>query len=256
MPHITVVTPMQRRLLNRFSTRCVLAVLVLATVGALILWSQAERVLPALAHWLDVGSPPHRVDAVFILPGDQQVRPFVAAALVKAGYADRVLFPKNAPSPETIAAGRLPTDEIIRRVLEHRGLTPQQIVLLEGNTISTEDDLLALGRYLRERPQSRAAVVTNHYHTRRARLLTRSLLGEHAGQVAFISAPSADFSLDDWWRNDKGFFAVTSEYLKLAYCAVRHTQLVWWAAGCAGLALLVAICRRAAKRGRSHGVMK
>jgi uncharacterized SAM-binding protein YcdF (DUF218 family) len=214
-----------------------LAALCLAFLAGLTLWSLGDRALPALARWLDVGSPPHRVDAAFILPGDQSVRPFVAAALVKRGYADRALFPKNAPSPETIAAGRLPTDELIRRVLEQRGLAPEQIVLLDGDTISTEDDLLALGRYLRDHPQSRVAVVTSHYHTRRTRLLTNRLLGQHAGQVSFVSAPTARFDASDWWRRDDGFFSITSEYLKLAYSAVRHTRLAWWA-----VALAIGAC--------------
>lgn len=224
---------MLRGLLGRFSLRGALAALLLAVLVGLTLWSLADRLLPAVARWLDVGAPPHRVDAAFILPGDQSVRPFVAAALVNAGYADRALFPQNAPSPETIAAGRLPAEQVIRRVLEQRGLTPQQIVLLEGSTISTEDDLLALGRYLREHPQTRVAVVTSHYHTRRTRLLINHMLAAQAGQVSFVSAPTARFDARDWWRRDDGFFAITSEYLKLAYCTVRYTRVAWWAAAVA-----------------------
>ena len=154
--------------------------LVLVCLAGLVLWARADRVLPAAGHWLDVGSPPQRVDAVFILPGDQQVRPFVAATLIKKGYADLALFPKNRPSAETAASGRIPAEEVIRRVLEHRGLDAGQMQLLAGDTISTEDDLRALGRYLHEHPQARVAVVTSHYHTRRTRLLTRRLLGELA----------------------------------------------------------------------------
>ena len=220
---------MLRKLRTAWLFRCAGLALVLAAVGCLVLWAQADRVLPAAARWLDVGTPPARVDAVFILPGDQSVRPVVAAALVKAGYAERALFPQNAPSPETIAAGRLPTEVLIPRVLELRGLTPAQIVMLAGETISTEDDLRTLGVYLREHPQDQVAVVTSHYHTRRTRLLVQRLLGPDAPRVSYVSAPTCRFDADNWWRRDDGFFAVTSEYLKLAYCRLRYLRL--WGAG-------------------------
>lgn len=226
-------------------TALLLVVLLLGTLALLGGWSLRRQWLPAAARWLDVGGPPHRVDAVFVLPGDEQVRPFVAAALVKAGYADRVLYPKNAPSPAALEAGRPATDEVIRRVLRRRGLELRQIVLLEGDTISTAQDLEALKRYLAGRPDTRVAVVTNHYHTRRVRLLATVLLGEQATRVTLISAPTDGFFPDDWWLDETGFFAITSEYLKLAYCVLRYTRLPWYAAACTALVLLLGIYRRA-----------
>lgn len=221
-----------------------LVVLLLGLLAVLGGWSLRRQWLPATARWLDVGGPPHRVDAVFVLPGDEQVRPFVAAALVKAGFADRAIFPKNAPLPEPIRAGRPTTDEVIRRVLERRGLGQQQIVRLEGDTTTTAQDLEALNRYLLDHPETRVAVVTSHYHTRRTRLLLDALLGERASRVSFISAPTDGFSAGDWWLHETGFFAITSEYLKLAYCLVRYTHLPWYAAAVvAGCCLLLVIRR-------------
>ncbi len=227
-----------------------LILLVLVLPSLLGGWSLRRHWLPAAARWLDVGGPPHRVDAVFVLPGDEQVRPFVAAALVKAGFADRALFPKNAPLPEPVRAGRPTTDEVIRRVLQRRGLGRQQIVLLEGDTTTTAQDLEALNRYLLDRPGARVAVVTSHYHTRRTRLLVAALLGEQAARVSLVSAPTDGFSADDWWLHDTGFFAIASEYLKLAYCFLRYTRLPWYAAAvAAGCCLLLVALRHRKRRG-------
>jgi uncharacterized SAM-binding protein YcdF (DUF218 family) len=205
--------------------RLLLLGLVSLVVMVCLVWWMPDRWLPGAAGWLDVGDGPHRVDAVFILPGDQQSRPFVAADLVNGGWADRALYPQNAPAPATIDAGRLPTEVVIRRVLEHEGLSAEQIVMLAGATRTTEEDLLVLGPYLQQHPEARVAIVTSHYHTRRTRLLIRRLLSLHSDRITYVSAPTLRFNLDDWWRHEAGFFAITSEYLKLAYCCLRYRSL-------------------------------
>ena len=43
-------------------------------------------ILPAVASWLDVGEPPQPADAIMLLTGDAETRPFAAAALWKAGW--------------------------------------------------------------------------------------------------------------------------------------------------------------------------
>lgn len=64
-----------------------LLVLVAATVAlAGASWARGY-LLPTLARWLDVGVAPQPADYLFVLPGGEDTRPFVAAALVKAGYA-------------------------------------------------------------------------------------------------------------------------------------------------------------------------
>ena len=78
--------------------------------------------------------------------------------------------------------------------------------------------------------------------------------GVQATQVTLISAPTDGFSADDWWLDETGFFAITSEYLKLAYCVLRYTRLPWYAAACTALVLLIGIYRRAGASGRRSEV--
>jgi hypothetical protein len=56
--------------------------------------------LPLAGAYLDVSEPPRAVDDVLVLGGGRDTRPFVAAALYKAGLAQRILLPTVKASPE------------------------------------------------------------------------------------------------------------------------------------------------------------
>jgi len=191
----------------------VLAVAAAVPVGVYL---GREYLLPPMAYWLDVGGPPQRADYVMVLPGDANVRPFVAAALVKAGLAGRVLVPKTETAPEVDDGIYPPSDELIGRVLVRRGVAPEKIVILSGRSNSTCGDARVLAEFLESSPGARVSVVTNNYHTRRARWIFARVLKDRTGQVSFVSAPTEGFRPDNWWRVQEGFLAIVSEYLKLA----------------------------------------
>jgi len=194
--------------------------------------------LPWASDWLDVGEPPRKAGCVMVLPGDEQTRPFVAAALVKAGLAEKVLVPKVFDSPQVTEGLAPPTHEIIRGVLNHCQVSDDAIVFLEGWTSSTFGDAQRLDAFLKPAETTRVMVVTNDYHSRRARWVFRRVLGQRSPRLTFVSAPTDSFVLDQWWRTESGFSAVFGEYLKLTYYAARYGQLGYWLVGM--LALLSA----------------
>jgi uncharacterized SAM-binding protein YcdF (DUF218 family) len=171
--------------------------------------------LPLAGNWLDVSTPPCEVDDVLVLGGGADTRPFVAAALYKAGLARRVLLPTVAASPESLD-GLMPDEhEVMRQVLLKRGVPADAIVLLPAEVDSTADEARALGRYLDEHPGRRVGVVTNNYHTRRARWIFRTELGERAADMPFFGAPNDHFDGNDWWRSETGCALYTNEFLKM-----------------------------------------
>jgi uncharacterized SAM-binding protein YcdF (DUF218 family) len=196
----------------------VLTAVLLGLAGA---WAARDWLLPPLAAWLDVGEPPLRVDYVMVLPGDENSRPFVAAAWFRAGLADRVLIPVTVTGPDVDDGISLATDEILRQVLVRRGVPPDRIVTLPGASNSTWNDAQALGRFLASLPPAtRVAVVTSDYHTRRARWSFRRAVPEFRNQIRFASAPTDRYDPARWWHCRTGFMAIASEYVKfLAYAA-------------------------------------
>jgi uncharacterized SAM-binding protein YcdF (DUF218 family) len=221
-----------------------------ALLGAALfvaLWLGREGVLKHLARWLNVGEPPRACDYVLVLPGGEETRPFVAAAMVKAGLAREALVPTVVGSPDTEEGTQRPSHEIIRDVLERRGVPPQKIHLIAQASASTYMDAQALGQFLRARPPATIAVVTHDYHTRRARWVFRKALRGRADDIYFVAAPHDHFDENTWWYCREGLLAHFSELAKLVGYLVYYAGLSEW---CSGLLIVAAIAAVLAVRRR------
>lgn len=239
------VRPKVCRIIGR--VRWPLALLMLLT-GA---WLGRSWLLPCPAVWLNVGETPRPCDYVMVLPGGEETRPFVAAALVRNGLARKALVPRVVGTPDTVEGITRPTHEIIRDVLVSRGVPRDDVILLGSNSASTYSDAVALGDFLRARPDATVAIVTNHYHTRRARWVFRKVLGDRATDIYMVVAPVDEYDEQNWWQSRTGVGTYLGEFGKLA------GYLLWygdpWVFSGAGL-LMAAIayffyCRRCKKPG-------
>lgn len=224
--------------------------LVLATI-CLVAYLTRDPVLRAVGEWLDVGEAPRAVDYVLVLPGNEVGRPFVAAALIKAGFAKTALVPQTEMSPEVEDGIYPPPHEIIKRVLHKRGVAAKRIRVLEGSSSSTYSDAQALATHLANEPQQRSvAVVTDGYHTRRSRWIFRRVLGARADSLVFVSVPGDRFTTDNWWQSREGFTAYSLEYGKFIYAMVRYGSVYHWALFmcCVAAAILASKWRRSRQR--------
>ncbi len=184
--------------------------------------------LPSVANWLDVGVRPRKADYVMVLPGGASTRPLVASAMISRGLALKVLIPTSQISPQA-ADGLVPQDhELIRRVLNKRGVPDERIEFLGVRSASTWGDAAALREFLVGSSNVSVAVVTNDYHTRRARWVFRRVLGEHVGQILFVSVPTDYVRPDSWWQSRLGLETYCSEYCKFLVYGLRYGDpLVW-----------------------------
>jgi len=227
------------------SAFALLAVILVTAYAARGVW------LPGMLNWLDVGQPPQPADYVVLLGGDDDSRPFSAAALVKAGWAPQVLLAMTETSPLEVA-GILPSrPEIARRVLLYSGVPQADIHVLGEGVSHTYGEAQCVARFLqaRDRP-ARLIVVTNGYHTRRARLAVRHAVGTRASLVTCFSAPIEDIKADNWWQTELGFLAVTSEYAKWLFYSFCYGWLGYQIAAALGLLVVILLGwkRRSAKK--------
>jgi uncharacterized SAM-binding protein YcdF (DUF218 family) len=177
--------------------------------------------LPPVGRFLDDSDLPRKTDAIYVLGGGADTRPFVAAALVKRGYSDRVLLPSVHQRDEDRAQGFEPNHEVMRRVLVARGVAPGKITLLPDDCESTEQEAQAVAKFLALHSETTLMVVTSDFHTRRTRMLFRRYLGAHAANVVFVAAPTDGFSPETWWQTAHGFDTYVTEYCKLVSTWLR-----------------------------------
>jgi uncharacterized SAM-binding protein YcdF (DUF218 family) len=211
--------------------------LLLGAVVLTLCWANSTALLRALAGWLDVGEPPQQADYVMVLNGGEVSRPFVAAALVKAGWAPRLLVAETSPSPAVLDGIIPPYHEINRQVFLKRGVPAADITVLPGQAATTYDEVEALATFLNDHPDAKVLVVTNECHTRRSRWVFARVLGDRARQVSFVSAPTDEFPMNRWWQSQRGLLAIATEYPKLVFYAIAYGCLGYWLAAC--LVLLV-----------------
>jgi uncharacterized SAM-binding protein YcdF (DUF218 family) len=171
--------------------------------------------LPAVGEWLDVGTQPPSTEYVMVLGGDPETRASVAASLVQAGQARRVLV----PVPPGFSTRQ---EDPLCRALLRRGVPDARIILLNRRVASTYDEAVALGDFLASHPAAGVSVVTNHYHTRRARWIFTQVLRPQAKNIFFVSAPDKRFELRRWWQIPCGADKVLLEYRKLAFYLLSY----------------------------------
>jgi uncharacterized SAM-binding protein YcdF (DUF218 family) len=201
--------------------------LIVAFIAVVLLSSglSSKVFLRAAGNWLDIGVRPQKADAVVLLNAGYNTRPFVAAALVHGGWAEKILLNTVALHPVQ-AAGAVPAShEIARSVLEYGGVSPDRVVLLQSSARTTFDEAKGVAAYLDSHPAKRLLLVTEGFHTRRSRWIFQRVLSGRNVEVLAISAPPEEIDAANWWRSKAGFLFVVSEYLKLPFYAIRYGWL-------------------------------
>jgi uncharacterized SAM-binding protein YcdF (DUF218 family) len=200
-------------------------ILAACAVAILILALNSTALLHAAGRWLDVGGQPQRADAVVLLNGGYNTRPFVAAALVRGGWTPKVLLSTGGLHAME-ADGALPrSHEIALRVLEYGGVQRSEVALLDVSVNTTYDEAKAVADYLAVHPAKRLLLVTEAPHTRRSRWIFERVLAKQSPEIAVVSAPTDGFDYSVWWRSEDGFLFVVSEYFKLFFYALCYGWL-------------------------------
>src|SRR6185369_9613819 len=213
--------------------------LIVGLVCFAISWVAGGAALALAGRWLDIGQVPQATQYVLVLPGGSDTRPYVAAALLKAGFAQEALLLRCKPNSDDLAGAYPPSHEIERRVLVARGVSPERIHVLETQTVTTFSDAECLRTFLTEQSSQTATVVTNDFHTRRARFSFHLAFGKQVDQLHFVSAPTDCYSAANWWRHKRGLAVYGGEFLKLTFYWFRYGWGWIWLAGGGGVIALV-----------------
>lgn len=230
---------------NRLPARRTIWIAGFCLGSVVFFWLSGTWWLRGLGEWLDVGVPLRPAQSVLILPGSEETRPFVAAGLIRAGYAKNALIPETRTNPDIQDGVAYATAETTRQILLKRGISPANIVMLPGSSDSTFGDAQALSRYIEQTGDVDVLIVTNAFHSRRARWVFRQVLPSQVDRLRFYSAPNG-FDARVWWTSRAGRQAVLSEWIKFLFYLMYY--------GWGWLWCMVAVAAGWAIRSRIQGV--
>jgi len=192
--------------------------LAVALAAAVLLYCARRRVLRAIAAFLVVDDAGGGCDAIVVMNGNISTRSYRALDLYAHSRAP-VLMARLADTEE-VRLGVIPNiTDATRRLLVMRGVPASDIHVLTSQrwVAGTWAEAIILCAALRERGCRRVSIVTDAFHTRRARFAFRGVMGDD--NVVFQCAATR-YSLglmDRWWRSEYGLVQVVVEYIKFVH---------------------------------------
>jgi DUF218 domain len=202
--------------------RYVTIVLVLAAlcVGT---WIERETLLRGAADLWIVSDQITPADAVVVLGGGLDVRPFVAADLYAKGLVKKILL-SEVEEGRSVSIGALTGHtEANRSVLLRLGVPESAIETFGNVNKNTWEETIALKDWTDRNVASVLIIPTEIFAARRVRWIFRRAF---AGTSIRIEVPSFDpprlYSRAEWWKTEDGVIAFQNEVLKYFYYRLKY----------------------------------
>ena len=188
-----------------FSPRtCLLVFLTILALGYLL--------LRGLGAFLITGDSLKQPDGVVPLGGGSATRVTEAVRLIK-------LYPRTTlilTEPGEVQPGEGLGSSFYRQVAIESGLSPHAILMTDGIQSSTHEEAAAVLRLMQAHSMKTVIVVTEPYHTQRARMIFRDAF-KGSGLTVRVH-PVADhwYRSDTWFLSLEGWRLTINEYVKMA----------------------------------------
>ena len=173
--------------------------------------------LTALANAWIVNDTPEKADAIVILGGGVEYRPFAAAKLYNAGYAPKILIMDVDLSPTEQMGLKQPEKSVTRQILLRNGV-PESAIETVGHAVhNTYQESLGVKEWAKQNGVKRLLVTTEIFHTRRVKWLFSKQFRGTGTDIRYIPATPGEYAATNWWQNEQGLINFQNEWLKLPY---------------------------------------
>lgn len=199
-----------------------LKLLAVLTAILALAWFFRTPLLRGLAHAWVVDDPVTKSDAIVVLGGGRDWRPFAAAEMYKAGEAPLVLVAQPEMTPSQALLKQPSEAEVNTSILTQKGVPPASIQPLGTGVTSTRDEAVALRDWVMAHKATDITIPTDALHTRRVQWIFQR---ELAGTGVTIHVRAVDhprYSTDNWWQQEEGFLGFQSEVMKSLYYLMRY----------------------------------
>ncbi len=179
-------------------------------------------VLTGYANLFRVDNASAGADLILILSGHPETRGPKAIDLYRHGYSDRLMVTNAVPPGRQGRASGMGQYDVLRRIASEAQLHITMLNPEASGATSTYDEALQAAQFVSEHDIEHLIVVTDAYHTARARYTFTKIFsqGQVHARVEFAAAED-EFNESNWWTYRKGVVNYLIEPVKLAYYAIR-----------------------------------
>jgi uncharacterized SAM-binding protein YcdF (DUF218 family) len=195
---------------------------VLIVLAIAIAWMSRAAILRDVAELWVVSDPLDRADAIVVLGGRIDIRPFAAADLYRREFAPRVLI-SNLPRDPLQTMHLWPGQtELTRQLLLKLGVPAEAIVEFGDGVTSTYEEARALLDWTRSSGARSVIIPTDLFPTRRVRWTFQHEVASSGLRVIVHAIQPRAYGLDDWWRDERGLIDFQNEVIKFIYYRLSH----------------------------------
>jgi uncharacterized SAM-binding protein YcdF (DUF218 family) len=201
---------------NRWLRR-IAGCLILGCVLLLVGYVFRASLLTGLAEAWVINDPVTKADAIVVLGGGLENRPFAAARLYHDGIAPMVIYTDVRPGPAE-ELGITPREaELTHRILLGNGVPETAMRLIGTNVASTYDESRAVRAWVEKSGAKMIIIPTDPFHTRRVRWIFSKELRDSKTDIHVVPVNPVRYRVDDWWRHEEGVTAFQNEIIKYLY---------------------------------------
>jgi hypothetical protein len=199
-----------------------LAAIVLVLAGLLALaWLKREQLLRGAADLWIVSDEVTSADAVAVLGGGLDVRPFAAATLYKKGLVKRVLISQVADGQAAEINAIPGHTEANRQVLLRLGVPASAIETFGTANKSSYDEALALRDWVEHHRASAIIIPAEIFTARRVRWIFHQVVRSNV-RVEVPVFKQAEYTATNWWKSNEGIVAFQNEIMKYIFYRLKY----------------------------------
>ena len=171
--------------------------------------------------WIIDDSVAH-ADAIVVLGGGLDYRPFAAARLYTNGCAKTILVTQPEVSKGAQGGRAVPEFILARDILLRNGVPDTAIEPLGTNVTSTRDEAFALKSWAAGHHARSFVIPTDIFHTRRVRWIFQKALRGSDAEIHVVALTPHRYAKDNWWQTEDGLITFQNEVVKSLYYHLKY----------------------------------
>ena len=196
-------------------------IITVMVVILLVVFLSGFLFLPHAGHLLVAEDPLQESDIIVVLMGSIPDRILEGTDIYQEGYAPKLVMMREDMTGYELLSERgveIPgRADLSKKAAVDLGVPKDDITILEGDTLSTQDEAVVLRDYLEDKEIDSMILVTSKYHSARSKKIFEKALGSLDKDIEVISRPARydTFNPEGWWKDREDAKRVVLEYLKV-----------------------------------------